>query len=110
MLTSAGSLTIHGNQATAINGWAYDGATAHSASGVFLIADEKRSFPALYGDARPDVVRAKNVPLALGCGFVVIIPAGDLSVGTHHFDLDVLDSTRQFAYREANVLTLNVVR
>jgi hypothetical protein len=107
-LISAGPISIRGDEAAVIDGWAFDGDAKRSAGGVFLIVDGKRRFGALYGDPRPDVMKAFNVPLALACGFAVTIPADELSIGRHRFDLDVVDAAGDRVYRQPNVLTLDV--
>ena len=80
-----------------ISGWAVDPRRNRLAAAVMVTVGQK-TYPARYGEERPDVASYLKNPSLSACGFAVDIPRDAIAKGTHEVSLRVVtDGHETFA-------------
>jgi acetyltransferase-like isoleucine patch superfamily enzyme len=79
---------LDGGAAVVVDGFAYD-ATGQLARAVEVVLDG-RSYPARYGEHRPDVAEGVGDPALGPCGFRALLPPDALSPGPHGLAIRVV--------------------
>ena len=76
--------TIAATRSITVTGWALDSGARRPAAAVYLLLDDRYTYRANYGAARPDVAAATGALGGDRVGFTVTLPAGMAAPGRQH--------------------------
>lgn len=97
--------TVAADSPIVIRGWALDNAAHAPGSAVYLLIDDRYTYRAVYGDARPDVAAATGLPTTR-VGFTATLPPGMLTLREHTLTVVVVTADARSYGVSAQQLTV----